>query len=264
MQNRQETLPQLRLEWMNYGVTASKTTISRRLKEVGLSAHVAKKKPMLTAQHRRKRLQFALAHANWTVVNWSVVLWSDESRFTLFKNDGRVYVRRRQNEAFMNSCVVPTMKHGGGGVTVWGAMSFRGTAFLTPITGNLNKDGYIDILANSAVPSAHFLGYGNNFIFQDDGAPCHRARAVDQWKANNNIRSLEWPAQSPDLNPIENLWKDLGKAVRNRRCRNLAELRQELGQCWGQIAARRCRSLVRSMPRRIRAVIRARGGYTKY
>ena len=133
MQNRQETLPQLRLEWMNYGVTASKTTISRRLKEVGLSAHVAKKKPMLTALHRRKRLQFALAHANWTVVDWSVVLWSDESRFTLFKNDGRVYVRRRQNEAFMNSCVVPTMKHGGGWVTVWGGRCPSGALHSSPL-----------------------------------------------------------------------------------------------------------------------------------
>ena len=102
---------------------------------------------------------------------------------SLFQNDGRVFARRRAHEAYRNSCVVPTVKFGGGGVTVWGAMSYRRTGFLPPLKGNLNKDGYLDILRNSAIPSAHLLGYGDNFVFQDDGAPCHRANVVKQWKS---------------------------------------------------------------------------------
>ena len=113
-------------------------------------------------------------------MDWAAVLWTDESRFTLFETDGKVYVRRRQNEAMRNDCIQPTVKFGGGGVTVWGAMSYRGTGHLTPLTGNLNANGYIDILENSAIPSAHLLGYGNNFFYQDDGAPCHRARIVKE------------------------------------------------------------------------------------
>ena len=97
LQNRREIVPQLRTEWMQNGIQASNTTVRRQLKEAGLVAHVALKKPLLTAVHRRKRLQFALAHSNWTWINWSVVLWTDESRFTLFQNDGRVFVRRRSH-----------------------------------------------------------------------------------------------------------------------------------------------------------------------
>ena len=87
-------------------------------------------------------------------------------------------------------------------------------------------------------------------IFQDDGAPCHRANVVKQWKSDQNICCL---------NPIENLWRDLGEAVRNVRCYNLNELQQALVNEWFRFLLE-----IRSMPNWIRAVIQARRGYTKY
>ena len=123
-----------------------------------------------------------------------------------FPSDGNTYIRQRIGEHLMDSCVLPTVKFGGGDVTVWGAMSYRETAFLTKLNGNLNSLGYIHILENSAIPSAHYLGYGDNFFFKDDGTPCHRTHIVKLWKQERNIRELpNWPPQSPDLNPIENL-----------------------------------------------------------
>ena len=77
-QDRRETVPHLRIGWIQNGVQASNSTVRRRLKEAGLVAHVALKKTLLTAVHCRKRLQFAMAHADWTWVDWSIVLWSDE------------------------------------------------------------------------------------------------------------------------------------------------------------------------------------------
>ena len=141
-----------------------------------------------------------------------------------------------------------SMKFGGSGVTVWGAMLYRGTGFLIPLKGNLDKNGYLDILRNSGIPSAHLLGYGDNFIFQDYSAPCHRANVVQQWKSDQNIRCLEQPPQSPDLNPIENLWRHLGEAVRRARCHYLNELQQALVYGWSQIPVRRFQRLIRSMP----------------
>ncbi|XP_062598337.1 uncharacterized protein LOC134259753 [Saccostrea cucullata] len=120
LQNRRETVPQLRTEWMQNGVQASNTTVRRRLKEAGLVAHVALKKLSPHSCYRRKRLQFALAHANWTWVDWSAVLWY---RFTLFQNDSRVFVRRRMRHTETNC----TNSQVWLGWCNWGAMYYRGT-----------------------------------------------------------------------------------------------------------------------------------------
>ena len=76
---------------------------------------------------------------------------------------------------------------------MWGAMLFKGTGFLTEVVGNINGTGYINILSDSAVPSAHYLGYVSNFVLQDDAAPCHRARVANEWKEEQGIRTLVWP-----------------------------------------------------------------------
>jgi hypothetical protein len=232
LRNRPDTVPSLRISWRRHGIHVSNTTTRRRLQAAGLFGRVATRKPLLTATHR----------------------------FTLFPTDGRVFVRRRTAEALRDDCVAPTVKFGGGGMTVWGAMSYRGTGCLQPLKGNLNAQGYIGILEMSAIPSAHLLGYGDNYFFQDDGAPCHRARVVATRKADNNIRCLDWPPQSPDLNPIEHLWMELGVSVHQYQCRNLRDLERSLQQAWDLIPVQKCRKLVRSMPARIQAGIAARGG----
>jgi hypothetical protein len=178
-------------------VFASATTVRRRLHEAGLYGHLAVKKPLLSTRYRQLRLNFAREHADWSWVDWSTLMFSDESKFNLFQSDGRVYVRRRSGEQLTDDCVTRTVKFVGGSVMVWGAMSYRGTGFLSRVDGRPNSQGYIKILEDCAIPSANLLGYGNNFIFQDDGATCHRARIVEQWKEENELKCLKWPPQSP-------------------------------------------------------------------
>ena len=127
-------------------------------------------------------------------------------------------------------------------------MLYLRTEFLIPLKVSLKKNGNLDILRNSVIPSAHLLGHGDNFIFQDDSAPCHRAKVVQQWKSDQYMLCLEWPPQNPDLNPIENLWRDLGEAVMRARCHNLNELQQALVNEWSQIPVRRFQRLIQSMP----------------
>ena len=74
LQNRGETVPHLRIGWIQNGVQASNSTVQRRLKEAGLVAPVVLQKPLIAAVPHRKRLQFALAHTDWTWVDWSIVL----------------------------------------------------------------------------------------------------------------------------------------------------------------------------------------------
>ena len=110
---------------------------------VGLGGHVAATKPLLTAQHRQKRLQFATDHADWSWVDWASVLWTHVSRFTMFQNDGRVFVRRRHHGRFYQDCLALTVKFGGGGIMMWGAMSYRGTEILKKVSGILDAKGYM-------------------------------------------------------------------------------------------------------------------------
>ena len=256
LQNRCLTVPDLIASWNQAGVVASALTVRRQLQDVGLTGHVGQKKPMLTQRHRNLRLTLLdnMRHGHGL---------TDESRFKMFQSDGPTFVRRRTGEQIRDDCVVPTVKFNGGGIMMWDAMSYRGTRFLTRVTGNLNAVGYIDILGNSAVPSAHLLGYGNNFWFQDDGAPCHRAMIGHEWKVNNGIQSLLWRPQSPDLNPIENLWWDIKKAHKTRQSAYLNELEMNVKHCWEQIAVDRCEALVKIMPRLVQAVLTANSGYTK-
>ena len=120
LRKRKLTVPALRLVWQEAGVNASNSTVRRRLSAAGLNGHVAVKKPLLTARHRQLRLEFARRHEHWSWVDWSCVLFTDESKFNMFQNDGRVYIRRRAGEKFRDNCVIPTVKFGGGGVMVWG------------------------------------------------------------------------------------------------------------------------------------------------
>ena len=84
------------------------------------------------------------------------------------------------------------MKFEGGGVMVWGAISARGTGMLKTITGTLNSEGYLGILVDYLIPTAHMLSYGARFYLQDDGAPCHRSRLVTDWKSEQTSLWLIW------------------------------------------------------------------------
>ena len=135
---------------------------------------------------------------------------------------------------------------------------------MTFVSGNLNSAGYLAILGNFMVASAHLFGYGNHYFYQDDGAPYNCSKIVADWKTENDIQVLQWPSQSPDVNPIENLWTVMARKVEKQQLRNKAELESAIKRAWAEITPQTCRSLVYSMPRRIAGVKRARGGHTKY
>ena len=147
-------------------MNASRTTVKRRLKAVGLNGRQAVKKPLLTGRHQQLRREFCQEYRNWTQVDWSTVIFTDESKFLLHDSSGLTYVRRRRNEPLRNSFIKPTMKFGGGGVMVWGAI--RGSGMLKAITGTLNSEGYLGILGDYLIPTAHMLGYGARFYLATD------------------------------------------------------------------------------------------------
>ena len=100
----------------------STSTVQRRLCESGLHGRIAAKKPQLKDTNK-KRLAWAKKHEQWTLDQWKSVLWSDEPKFEIFGSNRHVFVRRRVGERTISTCVVPTVKHGGGGVMVWGDLA---------------------------------------------------------------------------------------------------------------------------------------------
>jgi hypothetical protein len=97
----------------------STSTVWKRLRESGLHGRIAAKKPLLKDTNYKNKLAWAKKHEQWTLDWWKSVLWSDESKFEIFGSTRCLFVRRRVGERMISACVVPTVKHGGGGVMVF-------------------------------------------------------------------------------------------------------------------------------------------------
>lgn len=149
-------------------------------------------------------------------------------------------------------------------INVWGCFSRTNVGKLHQIDGIMAKDIYNIILQDQMLPSKMHLFPDNNCIFQQDNDPKHTANINKLFVEQNNIPTFNWPSQSPDLNPIENLWAILDSTCRNRDCKNAAELFETLQNAWNSLPVDILRRLVDSMPRRCADVIKSKGWPTKY
>lgn len=173
LRNRRKTLDVL-TEDFNLGRKnpISKSVVNRSLHSWGIIGRVACRKPLLSARNVRKRLLFAKEHVKWSKKKWGKVLFTDESKFDLFGSNRRMYVRRMANERFVNSCLTPTMKHGGGNIMIWGGICTKGVTRLKRIEGIMDKKVYHSILVHRAIPEGKKL-LGKGFVYQEDNDPKH-------------------------------------------------------------------------------------------
>lgn len=266
LQERFRTASHIRtLHFAATGRQISTQTVRRRLHEGQLHSRSAATAPELTPGHRRARRNFAQEHLDWDMEQWGHVLFSDESRFCLRSNDARQRVYRRRGERFIDPAVRERRAFGGGSVMVWGGITLNGrTALHVLPNGTLTARRYIDeILQPIVVPFAQH--HGPDFIFQQDNARPHTARIVQNFFEEQNLTVLEWPANSPDMNPIEHLWDILKRQLRQQGPPNtLEELAERIQQAWNDIPQDQIGRLIQSMPRRCAELMQARGGHTHY
>ncbi len=197
-QSRFKHLRELHKKWTEAGVSASRVTTLRHLQEKSYQ-------PLLKQKHHQKHLTWAKEKQNWTVAQWSKVLFSDESKFSIsFVNQGpRVW--RKRGEA-QNPCCLKSSVKFPQSVMIWAAMSSAGVGPLCFLKSTVNAAIYQDILEHFMLPSADKLYGDADFIFQQDLAPAHTAKGTKSWFNDHGVTVLDWPANSPDLNPKENLW----------------------------------------------------------
>lgn len=251
-------------------------TVRNRLLDAGYPARIARKKPLLTKMQKKNRLAWAKEHKDWTENQWRKVLWSDETSFSLFPRAGHQYVRRQPGEGMRDDCLSKTVKHGGGSIMIWGCFHASGVGVLKRITGHMDQNQYHSILTHTVMPEMKRLAQDEPtdiiWTFQHDNDPKHTAKKNKKYlerKENEgkiNFSVLPWSSQSPDLNPTEQLWNYIKNGLRDREDRpaNLDELFEFVKQEWEKIPKDYLRTLVDSLPRRIAAVIKNRGGSTSY
>ena len=222
----------------------------------------------MTSRHRRNRLDFAIAHQDWTLDDWKRVIWSDETKINRFQSDGRQWIWKGPGEGVLvDREVQGTIKFGGGSLMMWGCMTWEGIGFCCKIDGRMDKELYTQILEEELQQTLDHYGLTPaEVIFQQDNDPKHTSKMATNWLQNHHFTVLNWPAQSPDLNLIEHLWGHLKTRLKGYEnpLKGILELWERVEKEWEQISTKCFQNLIASMPRRVAAVIRAKGGYTKY
>ncbi|KAG0729791.1 Transposable element Tcb1 transposase [Chionoecetes opilio] len=239
-------------------------TIQHRLQiSLKLPTRRAANKPLLTEAMKKKRLSFCKRYRQWTPEQWKKVMFSDESTFRLVRMASTTVRRPSDVSRYHPKYTVKTVKPPDS-VMVWGGFSGnkgRGGLYFLPKNVTMKGANYIEVLRDHLlVPYA----IHECEVFMQDSAPAHRSKVVQKFLTDNNIPVLDWPGNSPDLNPIENAWNEMKKAIAKKRPTNINELKQALTKLWVEMDLSYFTKLATSMPKRIGMVIQYKGNMTKY
>ena len=250
------------------GNSVSVQTVRNVLSSKGLAVIVKPKKPLLRPSNVKARLDWAIAHADWTIDDWRRVVWSDETKINRFGSDGHMYCWKREMEALQPRHVKQTVKHGGGGIVLWSCITYEGVGYVVKIDGTLDQHLYRVILEEDLVKSAKDYGINmEEMVFQHDNNPKHTAKSVREWLSEQQFGVMEWPVQSPDLNPIENMWALLKRRLyRSYEAppKGMCELWDRIKETWYNITKEECQKVIETMPDRCRQVIAKKGYWIDY
>ncbi|KAI6661477.1 hypothetical protein LOD99_13350 [Oopsacas minuta] len=238
------------------------------------------KQPKITEKQRMARLQFCKDRKSWKKEEWRRVLFSDESPFELYPH------LNHQNDrvwAYKQSQVLPTetVKFPSK-ILVWGMMSYRAVSELhiIPKGQTVNADYYVREILNKSLMSTmqrqpeeasilrrKMLPDMSRAIFQQDGAPAHTAKKTQEWCDNNLVEfwtKETWPGNSPDLNPIENLWSIVKHDIQMMPTpTNVLMLENHVKLAWSRISPEILENLVSGMCNRVKLCIKRKGGYIR-
>uniref|UniRef100_A0A8R1DYW2 Tc1-like transposase DDE domain-containing protein n=1 Tax=Caenorhabditis japonica TaxID=281687 RepID=A0A8R1DYW2_CAEJA len=223
-------------------------TIKRRLQVAGLHGRRPVKKPLVSLKNRKARVEWAKQHLSWGLVSELITSGATNRSSicsVLMVFNGFDVLLAPDMLLSIYQC--PTVKHGGGSVMVWGCFSDPSMGQLKRIVGTMDRYVYEDILENTMRPWAR-ANLSRPWVFQQDNYPKHTSGHVANWFRRRRVDLLEWPSQSPDLNPIEHMWEELENRLKGVRASNANQKFAQLEAAWKSIPMTVVQTLLDSMP----------------
>jgi len=233
------------------GIKVSHQTIGRHLKEVGYKKDLPRATPMLTERHKKNRVLWALDHID---DDWEQTFFSDETAFELYRNT----IRRWHKGARLIRCMPKSRVK----VFAWGGFCIKGKSNLFLFQQIMDASFYVGILRECVPEIKRILG--DKWRFQHDNDPKHTSRLAKAFVKENMPDVIDWPSNSPDLNPIENLWGTVKGNVEKHMLKNHNELERYMDEEWRKIPESVLIGLVRSMRRRCELIIESEGERISY
>jgi transposase len=240
----------------------SKSTVQAASKTLGLKPYHPQKRPFLTSEHKRKRVRFAKEYAEQ---DWGSVFFEDEKTFQVGSHPNR-----KNDVVYAYSLdevpVIPTVKHPAK-VHVAAAVSESGSSVLHMFEHNMDGAMFKKILKKTILPAATEIFGDSEWTLAMDNDPKHRSALVSDFLEEEDVQVIpkqDWPAPSPDLNPMENVWSMLLDRVNKKPPGTVAGLKKRLRTEWEYLPQSKIAAAVKSMPDRLKAVIIAKGAHTTY
>lgn len=245
----------------------SATTMRVRLILLGIKARIPLYKPLMTDRHAAARVDFCLRYRNWTLKDWAMMIWSDETSIVLGKPPKRSHVWTHRGDRLLPCNVNHSTKYQGKPLMVWGCFAGSQRGLLLEVKRSINSEAYQEVLTQGLLPflEQHKQNEGSDqkLIFMHDNAPAHASASTKTWLEAAKVAPIRWPAQSPDLNPIENVWRDLKHRVKARQPTR-KELPAVVQEEWTNMNGQYFQRFLTSMPRRIAQCLKNRGFYTDF
>ena len=250
------------------GTSVSPQTVRNFLLSSGFKSGLKKNVLPLTPARRKARLAFAKKYEHFTEDDWERYVFSDETKINRLGSDGKQWTWKMDGRPAQPHNVHMVYKHGGGSIFLWSCISFKGPGFIVKIDGGLDAALYCNILSDDFLKTLDDYGLKKeDIVFQQDNDPKHTSRLARKWFEENGVEVMDWPAYSPDLNPIENAWSYLKQQLYayDTEPKGITELWERVQHIWyNSITKEYCQKLIRTMPQRLKAVIKAKGGPTKW